>query len=257
MNIVLLGSGNVATHLGKAFSNAGHTILQVWSRDFSHAQDLADQVKAEAIDQLSRLNPDGDLYIVSVVDDAIISVLEQISSISAIIIHTSGSTDMEVISPYSTDYGVLYPLQTFSKEVDIDISDTPILLEASNETVFKKLNELASSVSRNVQKCNSDQRIKLHIAAVFSCNFTNHLYTIAQEILKESKLDFDLIRPLILETARKVMDELPSEVQTGPAVREDQLTLDRHRKKLKDHPDWLSIYNLLSADIIDKNHPIR
>lgn len=257
MNIVLLGSGNVATHLGKAFSNAGHTILQVWSRNFSHAQGLADQVKAEAIDQLSQLNLEGDLYIVSVVDDAIVSVLEQIPSLSATVVHTSGSTDMEVLLPYSKDYGVFYPLQTFSKGVDIELSDTPILLEASSEDVVKKLNELASSISKNVQQCNSDQRIKLHIAAVFSCNFTNHLYAIAQEILKESNLDFDLIRPLILETARKVMDELPNEVQTGPAAREDQLTLDRHRQKLTDHPNWLAIYNLLSSDIIDKSHPIH
>ncbi len=246
----MLGSGNVATHLGKAFSNAGHTILQVWSRNFNHAQELADQVNAEAIDQLSHLTADGDLYIVSIVDDAIISVLEKIPSTSAVIVHTSGSTDMQVISPYSMNYGVFYPLQTFSKAVNIDLSNTPILLEASNEPVYKILKELASSISEDVQKCNSDQRIKLHIAAVFSCNFTNHLYAIAQEILNESELDFDLIRPLILETARKVMDELPSKVQTGPAVRADQLTLDRHRQKLKDHPNWLSIYNLLSSDII-------
>lgn len=257
MNIVLLGSGNVATHLGRAFFNSGHTILQVWSRDVDHAHTLAGQVKSEAIDQLSQVNPEGDLYVVSVVDDAIVSVLEQISSVSGIIVHTSGSTDIEVISPYSKEYGVFYPLQTFSKAVDVDLSNTPILLEASNEVVFEKLKELASSVSSDVQRCNSDQRIKLHIAAVFSCNFTNHLYAIAQKIMEESKLDFDLIRPLILETARKVMDELPSEVQTGPAVREDQLTLDRHRQKLTEHPNWLSIYNLLSADIIDKNYPIH
>jgi predicted short-subunit dehydrogenase-like oxidoreductase (DUF2520 family) len=256
MNIVMLGSGNVATHLGKAFSNAGHTILQVWSRSFSHAKELADQLGAEAIDQLGQLTPEGDLYIVSVVDDAIIPVLEQLSSIYATVVHTSGSTDMEVISPYSKDYGVFYPLQTFSKGVAIDLTNTPILLEASNENVLNKIKALASSISRNVQYCNSDQRVKLHIAAVFSCNFTNHLYAIAQELLSESKLDFDLIRPLILETAQKVMDRLPNEVQTGPAVREDQLTLDRHRQKLKNHPDWLSIYNLLSSDIINKDHPI-
>lgn len=257
MNIVMLGSGNVATHLGKAFFNAGHIILQVWSRDLRHAQVLADQLNAEAIDQQGKVDLQGDLYVVSVVDDAIVSVLERLPSLSAILIHTSGSTDMEVLSPYSRNYGVFYPLQTFSKAVDVDLSDTPILLEASNEAVLEKLKVLASSVSKDVQPCNSDQRIKLHIAAVFSCNFTNHLYAIAQKIVEESNLNFDLIRPLILETARKVMDELPSEVQTGPAVREDQLTMDRHRQKLIDHPNWLSIYNLLSSDIIDKNHPIH
>lgn len=250
MNIVLLGSGNVATHLGKSFSNAGHTIVQVWSRSILHAKDLADHLKAEAIDQLSELDLDADLYLVSVVDDAIISVLEQLPSIYKIVVHTSGSTGMNVISPYSKEYGVIYPLQTFSKAVDIDLSNTPILLEASNEDVLDKLKELASSVSKNVQYCSSEQRVKLHIAAVFSCNFSNHLYAIAEKLLSESELDFDLIRPLIMETAQKVMDKLPSEVQTGPAVREDQLTLNQHRQQLKNHPDWLSIYNLLSADII-------
>lgn len=251
MNIVMLGSGNVATHLGKAFFNAGHTILQVWSRDLRHAQSLADHLDADAIDQQGNVDPGADIYVVSVVDDAIISVLEQLPFVSAIVVHTSGSTDIEVLSRYSRNYGVFYPLQTFSKAVDIDLSRTPILLEASNEDVFKKLQELAFSVSKDVQPCTSDQRIKLHIAAVFSCNFTNHLYTIAQRIAEESRLDFDLIRPLILETARKVIDKLPSEVQTGPAVREDQLTIDRHKKILADRPNWLRIYELLSDDIID------
>jgi predicted short-subunit dehydrogenase-like oxidoreductase (DUF2520 family) len=250
MNIVLLGSGNVATRLGIAFSDSGHSILQVWSRNISHAKILADQLETEAIDQLDELTTEGDLYIISVLDDAIPSLVKQLDHLKAPVVHTSGSTDMQVLAPFFMDYGVLYPLQTFSKSVDIDLSDTPFLLEASNETVLEKLKALTSSVSNTIQYCTSEQRIRLHIAAVFSCNFSNHLYSIAQELLSENNLDFDLIRPLILQTAEKVMHALPSEVQTGPAVRVDQLTLDRHRKQLLDHPDWLRIYNLLSDDII-------
>lgn len=252
MKVVMLGSGNVATHLGKAFSDAGHSVLQVWSRSINHAEKLANQLKAKAIDQINEITTEGDLYVISVLDDAILPVLEQLTHISAPIVHTSGSTDMNVISLYSKNYGVFYPLQTFSKEVFVDLTNTPLLLEASNSTVLSLIKELASSISKNVQNCNSEQRIKLHIAAVFSCNFSNHLYAIAQELLKESNLDFDLIRPLILETAQKVMDRLPKEVQTGPAVRGDQLTLSRHRKELRNHPDMLAIYNLLSSDIQNK-----
>jgi predicted short-subunit dehydrogenase-like oxidoreductase (DUF2520 family) len=252
MNIVLLGSGNVATHLGLAFSDAGHSIVQVWSRNIINAALLADRLGAKAIDQLDELTDEGDIYIISVLDDAIPSLVEQLKHLSAPLVHTSGSTDMQVLAPFSSNYGVLYPLQTFSKSIAIDLSHTPFLLEASNEEVLGKLEALASSVSTNLQYCNSEQRIKLHIAAVFSCNFSNHLYAIAQELLSDSHLDFDLIRPLILQTAEKVMDALPSDVQTGPAVRRDQLTLGRHREQLVDHPEWLRIYNLLSDDIIKK-----
>lgn len=250
MNIVLLGSGNVATHLGIAFSDAGHHIVQVWSRNIINARLLADQVKAEAIDQLNELTTEVDLCIISVLDDAIPSLLPQLQHLSAPIVHTSGSTDMQILAPFSMNYGVLYPLQTFSKSVAINLSSTPFLLESSNEAVLDQLKSLASSVSAHIQYCNSEQRIQLHIAAVFSCNFSNHLYAIAQKLLIANDLDFDLIRPLILQTAQKVMDSLPNEVQTGPAVRRDQLTLDRHRQQLVNHPDWLRIYDLLSDDII-------
>ncbi len=252
MNIVLLGSGNVATHLGLAFSDAGHSILQVWSRDIGNATLLADRIGARAIDQLDELTNEADMYIISVLDDAIPSLVGQLKHLSATIVHTSGSTNMQVLAGFP-NYGVLYPLQTFSKLAAIDLSKTPFLLEASNAEALSKLKILASSVSTDIQYCTSEQRIKLHIAAVFSCNFSNYLYTIAQELLSDNNLDFSLIRPLILQTAEKVMDNLPSEVQTGPAVRRDQLTLDRHREQLVDHPEWLRIYNLLSEDIISRN----
>lgn len=249
MKIVLLGSGNVATHLGNAFSNAKHTVLQVWSRNLHHAQALALEVQAEAIDQLEQVDTTADLYIVSVVDDAIIDVLEGLKGVSAPIIHTSGSTSIEVAAPYAAAYGVFYPLQTFSKQVPLLLDKTPILIEGSTVAVFEKLEQLASSISSHVQYCSSEQRITLHIAAVFACNFTNHFYAIAQQLLHEKDLNFELIRPLILETAQKVMDHLPTETQTGPAVRGDQLTMGRHVDQLKDKPDLLDIYTLLSERI--------
>lgn len=249
MKIVLLGSGNVATHLGKAFSDAKHTILQVWSRNLHHAKALARDIQASAIDQLDQVDSSADLYIVSVVDDAIIPVLAGLKSITAPIVHTSGSTNMNVLSPYAAEFGVFYPLQTFSKQVALSLENSPILIEASNPKLLEQLEELGSSISSHVQYCNSEQRITLHVAAVFACNFTNHLYGIAQQLLEEQDLDFDLLRPLIQETAQKVMRHLPAEAQTGPAVRGDQLTLGRHKEVLKATPDLLEIYALLSERI--------
>lgn len=253
MKIIMLGSGNVATHLGKAFVDAGHTVLQVWSRDLANAKRLADTLSAQAVDQIDQLNVSADLYVLSVVDDAIIPVLEKLIAIKRPVVHTSGSTPMQVIAPYAQAYGVFYPLQTFSKEIPLKLNNTPILIEASDERTMNALKELASSISTKVQVCNSEQRITLHIAGVFACNFTNHLYAIAQQLLKDNQLDFELIRPLILETVQKVQTNLPSQVQTGPAVREDQLTLERHFEQLAKQPDLLRIYMLLSKNIIKKN----
>ena len=252
MKIVMLGSGNVATHLGKALVDAGHNVLQVWSRRLVHATQLAEALNATAIDQLDQVNSSADLYLISVVDDAIVSVLEKLTAIKGPLVHTSGSTSIQVFEPYAEAYGVFYPLQTFSKEVPIKLNNTPILIEASDNGVRTVLHELASSISTNVQYCTSEQRITLHVAGVFACNFTNHLYAIAQQLLEDKGLDFDLIRPLILETAQKVQVNLPSDVQTGPAVREDQLTLESHFEQLVNQRDFLRIYMLLSKNIIKR-----
>lgn len=133
----------------------------------------------------------------------------------------------------------------------LGLENTPILIEASHPRVLETLESLASSISSRVQYCDSEQRITLHVAAVFACNFTNHLFAIAQQLLEDKALDFELIRPLILETAQKVMDHLPADTQTGPAVRGDELTMERHRALLKARPDLLEIYALLSDRIQD------
>lgn len=258
MNIVMIGSGNVATHLGAAIINEGHSILQVWSRDLDRAKTLADNLEKSgsevyAINQFSDLITDADLYIISVADDGIEQVLKNMPKVNGCIVHTSGSTNMHVIAPFSTNYGVFYPLQTFSKNVSIDLLDTPILVEASNDHGLDLLNELALSISNRVQYCDSDQRMSLHLAAVFVCNFTNHLYAIGHDLLAEKNLDFDLIRPLIFETAQKVQRELPKQVQTGPAVRNDEVTMVKHLNQLQNHPEWLALYDTMSNLIAEQN----
>jgi len=247
MTIVLLGSGNVATHLGHALIANDHVILQVYSRTLTHAQSLADALCAEAINNLAYLNTAADVYIVAVNDDAIKPVLSQLPrSLKGIVLHTAGSVDIHTFQGYVRRYGVLYPVQTFSVSKKIVFSSIPLAIEASNAETMDRLRVLANGLSGRVFDCDSRQRLALHVAAVFACNFTNHLYAVAAGILRDHQLDIDLIRPLILETAEKVMTHEPKDVQTGPAVRNDRETQQKHLDLLKAKPNMAALYQLLS-----------
>ena len=249
MNIILLGSGNVATHLGKAFKSVNHKILQVWSRNFEHALVLAEELGAAYTSDISSVLPDADLYVVSVSDDHIADVVRSFPHSDKILVHTSGSTEMDIrgIS------GVFYPLQTFSKHAKVDFDRIPIAVEAIDQGIESCLFALAQSIGSKPFILNSEQRKALHVAAVFACNFTNHLYNVANGILQNQKLSFDLIRPLIDETARKVQNRLPSEVQTGPAIRNDQKILDKHLHFLQGDQTLADLYDKLSQSIINFN----
>ncbi len=250
MQIVLLGSGNVATHLGKALNAAGIQIVQVWSRTLQNAQQLAAELKADAIDNLGAVQSDADLYLISVNDDAIADVAGRLPQ-DKLLVHTSGSTDMEVLKPFSAKTGVLYPLQTFSKQKKVEFKNIPVAVEASGSEVLGMLRQIARTISNKVIELDSDQRQKLHIAAVFACNFTNHFYAIAQSFLEQNGMDFDLIRPLIAETAEKIQEKMPADVQTGPAVRGDNKTMEKHLEALREHPQWQELYRLLSQSIVN------
>jgi len=250
MNIVLLGSGNVATHLGQALVDAGHRIVQVYSRTEHHAASLAKPLEAQAISEPSAVQTDADVYLIAVKDEAIGAVAAELpQNRRGVTVHTAGSVDIGSLSPYAGRFGVLYPVQTFSKVKPVDFSVIPIAVEASDEHAYAILKGLADSISARVFPCNSKQRLSLHVAAVFACNFTNHLYAIGADILRGHELDFDLIRPLILETAEKVMVHLPHEVQTGPAVRGDIRTMQRHLELLKGQSELLYLYQSLSKQI--------
>jgi len=250
--IVILGSGNVATLLGGALLEAGYDILQIWSRNLKHAEVLAASLHARFTDDINRIDSSADLYLLSVSDDAISSLSERIQAIEGIIVHTSGSTSMNVFENKFSKYGVFYPFQTFSKERKVDFKQAPVLLEASEPGVLAVLKSIALSISTIVLECNSEQRKVLHIAAVFACNFSNYMYIIAQKLLQENRLDFNLLRPLILETANKVQNFMPEDAQTGPAVRNDFATVNSHIKQLENRPDILAVYQLLSDQIISK-----
>ncbi|WP_114937180.1 Rossmann-like and DUF2520 domain-containing protein [Mucilaginibacter endophyticus] len=253
MNITIIGSGNVATHMAAAFKNAGHRIVQVYSRDIQHASLLAYHVGAEAIDNLADINSDTGLFVVSVKDDAIATIAEALSAHQKLIVHTSGSTELSTLLAFTSNAGVFYPLQTFSKIKELDFRSVPLCLEAANDTILADLKQLAFTISNNVYTVSSAQRRILHLAAVFACNFPNYLYSVAQDLLAQYQLEFDLLRPLILETAQKVLEQEPRNVQTGPAVRNDAGTMAAHMQLLSDMPMLQEVYTLLSQGIIKNN----
>ena len=250
MRITLIGSGNVATHLGAALKNAGHKIIQVYSPNLQHAALLAYHIKAEPVDDLHYVNPDTDVFIIAVNDDAIDGITSEISLHNKPILHTSGSTDLAVLLKYTQLCGVFYPLQTFSKTKELDFRNVPVCIEGASGEIFAQIKELAQTVSNHVYDVDSQQRRILHLAAVFACNFPNYLYTVAQQLLAQHQLDFDMIRPLIAETADKALQQLPATVQTGPAVRNDVTTMNKHLEMLQNEPLMQQVYELLSQGII-------
>jgi predicted short-subunit dehydrogenase-like oxidoreductase (DUF2520 family) len=250
MRITIIGSGNVATHSAAAFKNAGHAIVQVYSRDLQNASLLAYHVKAEAIDNLDQINPETDLFVIAVKDDVIESIASALAKYQKLIVHTSGATDLQALLNYTPQAGVFYPLQTFSKTKEVDFNTVPICIEGANEQIASQLNELAYTISQNVYRINSAERKTLHLAAVFANNFPNYLYYLSQQLLAEHQLPFDLLRPLIRETAEKIQEHLPADVQTGPAIRNDEKTMASHLQQLAGKPDLQQLYKLLSQGII-------
>lgn len=251
MRIALIGSGNVATQLGRALKAAGEEIIQVWSRSMEHASALATELEVPAVSSYSAITPKADLYIISVNDDAISSVASQLPVRDKILVHTSGSTGMEILKGCSPQIGVLYPLQTFTKTKTVDFTRVPLAIEGNDPAVLEVLGTLGSKISQNVIPMDSAQRRALHVAAVFACNFTNHLYALASGLMQKNGLDFGLLRPLIRETADKVQTFLPLEVQTGPAVRGDQQTINKHLALLQDSPELQELYRRLSQSIVN------
>jgi predicted short-subunit dehydrogenase-like oxidoreductase (DUF2520 family) len=250
MRITLIGSGNVATHLGAALKNAGHNIVQVYSRHVQNAALLAYHIKAEPTDDLQQLTSDTDLFIISVNDDAIDGIAAAIAIHQRPIVHTSGATSLKVLMMYTDRAGVFYPLQTFSKSKEVDFRQVPLCIEGAYEDLTEELEQLAQTISNKVELVNSDQRNILHLAAVFACNFPNYLYNAAHQLLNANGLNFDMIRPLIAETAQKIEQQLPIDVQTGPAVRGDEKTMAAHMHLLGNDADLQKIYALLSQAII-------
>lgn len=249
MDIVIIGSGNVAAVLGRKFKKAGHQILQVVSRNASAASALAYEWDTESTNYRSLVNKNADVYIVAVSDDAINEVIADIKLPGKIVAHTAASVSKEVLKNVTNHYGVFYPLQSLRKEIK-DLPDTPVFVDGSDAKTKKTLEELAQSISgEQVGVSGDDERLKFHVAAVVVSNFTNYLYTLAEDYCRKEKLDFKLLIPLITETAGRLNNVAPSELQTGPAVRHDNETIQKHLTLLEKHPQLRKVYEFLSESI--------
>ena len=256
MRISFMGAGRVAHHLAHVLSQH-HQIVQIYSRTLATAQTLATQVKATATMNIEELNPEIDLVIIAVSDQAIASVISNVHQQlpKVLIVHTSGSTDIEILAQIHARAGVFYPLQTFSLERQINWSDTPIFVEAKSEDDLVLLAELANQLSTRVYSYTSAQRLSLHLAAVFACNFSNYCYDMAKQIVDAQHVDFSLLYPLILETANKALHNDPKQMQTGPAMRGDQNILKMHEQMLQkaQREDLKNIYQLMSQQILQSH----
>lgn len=249
--IVFIGAGNVATRLAKALYRQGFRISQVYSRTEEHARMLAETIEADWTDSLENISHEGEIYFVSLIDSVLADLLPQIvkDKGNALFIHTAGSISIDVWKGLVNRYGVLYPMQTFSKQVEVDFSQIPIFIEANNDEDHQLMRAIASTLSQKVYDATSEQRKILHLAAVFTCNFTNHMYALAAELLQRYGLSFDVMLPLVDETARKVHELPPLDTQTGPAKRYDTNVINEHLKMLNNDPTMQEIYELISKSI--------
>jgi predicted short-subunit dehydrogenase-like oxidoreductase (DUF2520 family) len=249
MQIVIIGSGNVAAVLGRLCKQGGHKIVQVISRNALHAKLLADELNCECADYSGEMNKDAQLYLVAVADTALSELNNNFKLGNKLILHTAGSVSKDVLKNVSVNYGVLYPLQSLRKEMEYT-NNIPLLIDGNTEETITLIEDFARTISTNVSKANDEQRLKLHVAAVVVSNFTNHLYALAEDFCKKEKVDFTLLAPLIKETAERIQHASPTAVQTGPAVRNDIFTIEKHLRILSDHPALKYIYIKLTDSIM-------
>lgn len=250
MKIVLIGAGNLATHLGKALHAAGHDMVQVFSRTMQSAETLASLLDAEPLTDMAQVCDDADVYIFSVKDSALEQLISQLcGGEKKVFLHTAGSMPMSVFRGKALHYGVFYPMQTFSKQREVDFSIIPCFIEANDEFALKQIESLAGQISHRVYQLSSEDRKYLHLSAVFACNFANHCYAASQELLQQHGIPFDVMLPLIDETAAKVHGMTPKEAQTGPAVRYDENVIGKQIQLLENQPYFQKIYDCMSKSI--------
>lgn len=249
MDIVLIGTGNAATILGRRFKAAGHTILQVAGRNSAAASALAYELDTVSTNYWTSVNKNADVYIIAVSDNAIDNITAELKLPGKVVAHTAAAVPKEVLKSVSNHYGVFYPLQSLRKETE-SLPDIPLFVDGSDEKTISVLEKLAHSISaEKVVQAGNDERVKLHVAAVFVNNFTNYLYVLAEDYCKKEGIDFKLLLPLIEETASRVKSNSPRSVQTGPAMRHDGETIQKHLELLKTYPELGEVYTFLSDSI--------
>lgn len=248
--IAIIGYGNLGFHLVNHLSETGHKITQVFTRDKTKTR--ISKNKIDFIDDLELLSTDADVYFLPVKDDALKEVAKQLSLKGKIVAHCSASVEMKVLKNCTENFGVFYPLQSFSREVEVDFKNIPILIEGVNKETSSVLNYIAASLSNEVIEVNQEQRLAVHVAAVFANNFSNYLFSVAEEILKKENISYKILLPLIEETVRKVKEHAPSKSQTGPAKREDDKTIQKHLKFLSNKKELKNLYTIITEQIKSK-----
>ncbi|ANE49519.1 Rossmann-like and DUF2520 domain-containing protein [Flavisolibacter tropicus] len=252
MDIVIIGTGNTATILGRKLNAAGHRIIQIFGRDAKAASELAYELNTESTNYWSVVNRNAHVYLLAVSDIAIEEVAKELKLPYKVVVHTAGAVSKEILKESSNHYGVLYPLQSLKKESSY-LPETPILIDASDNDTLMILEILGKSISDTISLANDAQRLKLHLAAVFCNNFVNHMYVLIEEYCQKEGLDFQLLLPLIQETAQRIQTIPPAKSQTGPAKRRDTATIEKHLALMESYPDLKSIYQLLTKSIQQHN----
>lgn len=258
MNITLIGAGNLATQLGIAAREAGHAIIQVYSHTLCNATALAEQCGAQAIDSLSKLSDTADIYVVAVKDAVLADVVSEAcrGREEKVFAHTAGSMPIDIFNGQARHYGVLYPMQTFSKQRKVDFSLIPVFTEYNDAKANSLITALANCLSDKVTELSSADRRHLHLAAVFACNFANHCFSLAADVMERHGMTFDMLLPLIDETVEKVHEMHPLRAQTGPAIRYDENVLSRQRSLLDGDDLAQTIYDTMSKSIHEKSKQI-
>ncbi len=251
MKIVIIGSGNVAAVLGRMLVKSNHAVIQVVSRNIEHAAVLAAEFNCPFTDNNGIIDSSAELYLVAVSDNALYGLNNSIHLGKKLVLHTAGSVSKDVLKDISVNYGVLYPLQSLRREIVYE-NDIPLLVDGSSPETMTMIEDFAKTISSNVAQACDEKRLKLHVAAVVVSNFTNHLYALAEDFCKKEDVDFKLLIPLIKKTAQRIENQSPAEMQTGPAIRNDVFTLDKHLQILSKHPKLKYIYLKLTDSIVNK-----
>jgi predicted short-subunit dehydrogenase-like oxidoreductase (DUF2520 family) len=248
MKVVIIGSGNVATVLGREILLAGHAIEQVISQSKAHAAALAGELKCGYASTFEEMNKEADLYIIAISDSSLIDIHKKLFLDTRLVAHTAGSVSKEALKNVSRNYGVLYPLQSLRKEIK-EIPEMPLLIDANTEHNLALMYDFAKTIADNVEIAGDEQRYKLHVGATVVNNFTNHLYSLTADYCRKEGIDFKLLLPLINETVSRLSSFSPIEVQTGPAVRNDIPTIQMHLELLAGYGDLKKIYALMTESI--------
>lgn len=252
MRIVIIGTGNTASILGRKLRNAGHHIVQVFGRDAAAASALAYELDSVSVNHWTIVDRSADLYLLAISDLAIEEVRRELDLPAGTVVHTAASVPLDTLRGAAPHWGVFYPLQSLRKSSE-RLPDIPVLIDAGDALTLHQLEELAQTITSQVATADDAARLRLHLAAVFCNNFVNHIYALMEDWCRRQDLDFRMLLPLIRETAERVQELPPRESQTGPALRHDDVTIERHRRLLAGEPRLLSLYDLFTQSIQEKS----